>query len=74
MNTNATAQMVTTTQVGCGKDHTKKAIVAAILSQLMAARKDGAEQIYFGALTGRDGSLDWETLGDLVDALIKKTR
>jgi hypothetical protein len=74
MNMNATAQMVTTTQVGCGVNNTKKRIIELILSQLMAARKDGGAVIYFDALTGREDSVDWETFGDLVDALIKKTR
>lgn len=42
---------------------------SAVLNMIIAARESGADRIYFGALTGREGSVDWETLGDLVDKL-----
>jgi hypothetical protein len=51
---------------------TKKQLIEAILSHLMAVRKEGGERLYFGALTAREDSVDNETFGDLVDALIAK--
>jgi hypothetical protein len=50
----------------------RKAIIEAILNHLINARKDDAQCVYFGALTAREGSVDWETLGDLVDQLSKR--
>jgi hypothetical protein len=50
----------------------RQEIINAIVSHLTTARREGADKVYFDALTGRDGSVDWETLGDLVDELIKK--
>jgi hypothetical protein len=47
----------------------REQIIEAILNHLINAREDGADRVYFGALTGREGSTDWETLGDLVDQL-----
>jgi hypothetical protein len=51
---------------------TKKAIIEAILSQLTAVRREGGDRVYFDALSGREDSVDNETFGDLVDALIAK--
>lgn len=49
-------------------------IANAIVDHLILSRAEGAQCVYFDALTGRDGSVDWETLGDLVDSLRKTTR
>lgn len=35
MNTNATAQMVTTTQVGCGKDKTQTAVDLELIAEMI---------------------------------------
>jgi hypothetical protein len=51
----------------------KQEIIEAILSHVISARKSGADKMYFDALTGRDKSVDWETIGDLVDELIAKS-